>query len=79
MPPARDESNIMDGAVGMIGMNGTDAARNDFRAMPANRSDKRTILVVDDDPAIRNLIVEALRILSIWYVDMVIARPVVFS
>jgi len=42
-------------------MNGTETARNEFRVMPADCSDKRTILVVDDDPAVRHLIVDALR------------------
>jgi len=51
----------MGGAVGMIGTNDTETARNEFRVMPATLSDKRTILVVDDDASIRSLIVEALR------------------
>ena len=42
-------------------MNGTEAAGREFRIMPVNSSEKKTILVVDDDPAVRSLIVEALR------------------
>lgn len=42
-------------------MNGSEAAGTEFRIMPVSSSDKRTILVVDDDPAVRSLIVEALR------------------
>ncbi len=54
----RDESETMDGAVGM---NGTETARDEFRAMPANGPVKSTILVVDDDPSVRHLIIESLR------------------
>lgn len=46
---------------GVVGMNGMDTARNEFRIIPVNSSEKRTILVVDDDAAVRTLIVEALR------------------
>ncbi|HNQ01172.1 MAG TPA: response regulator, partial [Syntrophales bacterium] len=42
-------------------MKGMQAAGNEFRIMPVPSSGKRTILVVDDDPAVRSLIVEALR------------------
>jgi len=42
-------------------MHGTETAGDDFRIMPVSSSDKRTILVVDDDPSVRSLIVEALR------------------
>jgi len=48
----------MDGAVRM---NGTETARTECRISPASSSDKRTILVVDDDPIVRSLVVEALR------------------
>ena len=37
------------------------ATGNEFRIMPVPSTGKRTILVVDDDPAVRSLIVEALR------------------
>ena len=46
---------------GTVGMNGTETARDEFRVMPANCSDKSTILVVDDDPSVRHLIIESLR------------------
>ena len=42
-------------------MNGTPASGHEFRVMPVNSYEKKTILVVDDDPAVRSLIVEALR------------------
>jgi putative nucleotidyltransferase with HDIG domain len=48
----------MDGAVRMPG---TETARTEVRIPSVNLFDKRTILVVDDDPIVRSLVVEALR------------------
>ncbi|MCK7515795.1 MAG: response regulator [Desulfobacterales bacterium] len=51
----------MGGAVGMIGTNDTETGGTNSGSCPRICPMKRTILVVDDDPSIRNLIVEALR------------------
>ncbi|HTZ39295.1 MAG TPA: HD domain-containing phosphohydrolase [Syntrophales bacterium] len=46
---------------GTIRMNGTKPAGTEFRIFSETTSGKRTILVVDDDPLVRTLVVEALK------------------